>query len=160
MQVLVVDDDEIAAAMLEYSLGECGYDVTVAHDGHEAFELVRTGQFRMVVSDWCMPEMSGVELCREIRRRVTGAYIYIILVTSNNQTRDIVEGLDAGADDYITKPFQPEELRVRMRVGERILSLESRDLTIFALAKLAESRDPETGGASGTHPRIQSCNGG
>lgn len=145
MQVLVVDDDEIAAAMLEYTLGEFGYDVTVAQDGNEAFDLIRSGHYRMVVSDWCMPGMSGVQLCREVRRRMTGTYIYIILVTSNCQTRDVVEGLDAGADDYITKPFQPEELRVRMRAGERILSLESRDLTIFALAKLAESRDPETG---------------
>ena len=71
--------------------------------------------------------------------------MYVILLTSNSRTEDVVEGLNAGADDYITKPFQPEELQVRMRAGERILSLESRDLTIFALAKLAE-RDPQSAG--------------
>jgi putative two-component system response regulator len=114
-------------------------------DGREAYELIRRGEIRMVVSDWCMPEMTGVELCRQIRQRHGGAYVYVILLTSNNRTQDVVEGLNAGADDYITKPFQPEELQVRLRAGERILSLESRDLTIFALAKLAESRDPDTG---------------
>lgn len=145
MRVLIVDDDDITAAILEHALVRFGYDVAVARDGREAFDLVRTGQYRMVVSDWCMPEMTGVELCRQIRKRQTGGYIYIILLTSNSRTEDIVEGLNAGADDYITKPFQPRELQVRLRAGERILSLESRDLTIFALAKLAESRDPDTG---------------
>ena len=138
MRVLVVDDDEVTAAVLEHSMIEFGYDVTVARNGREAFELLRSGEIRMVVSDWCMPEMTGVELCRRIRQRRSGTYVYIILLTSNSSTRDVVEGLNAGADDYITKPFQPEELQVRLRVGERVLSLESRDLTIFALAKLAE----------------------
>ena len=145
MHVLVVDDDDVTATILEHSLTEFGYDVTVARDGREAFNIIRKGEIRMVVSDWCMPEMSGVELCRQVRQRRSGAYVYVILLTSNNRTQDVVEGLNAGADDYITKPFQPEELQVRLRVGERILSLESRDLTIFALAKLAESRDPDTG---------------
>ncbi len=145
MRVLVVDDDEVTATILEHSLVEFGYDVTVARNGREAFELLRSGEIRMVVSDWCMPEMSGLELCRRIRQRRNGTYVYIIMLTSNSSTKDVVEGLNAGADDYITKPFQPEELQVRLRVGERVLSLESRDLTIFALAKLAESRDPDTG---------------
>lgn len=145
MRVLVVDDDEVTTAVLEHSLLEFGYDVTVARNGREAFKLLRSGEIRMVVSDWCMPEMSGLELCRRIRHRPSGTYVYIIMLTSNSSTRDVVEGLNAGADDYITKPFQPEELQVRLRVGERVLSLESRDLTIFALAKLAESRDPDTG---------------
>ncbi|MHB8865266.1 MAG: HD-GYP domain-containing protein [Pirellulaceae bacterium] len=145
MRVLVVDDDEVTAAVLEHSLIEFGYEVTVARNGREAFELIRSGEIRMIVSDWCMPEMTGLELCRRIRQRRSGTYVYIIMLTSNSRTQDVVEGLNAGADDYITKPFQPEELQVRLRVGERVLSLESRDLTIFALAKLAESRDPDTG---------------
>ena len=145
MRVLVVDDDEVTTAVLEHSLIEFGYDVTVARNGREAFDLIRSGEIRMVVSDWCMPEMSGLELCRRIRQRRGGTYVYIIMLTSNSSTKNVVEGLNAGADDYITKPFQPEELQVRLRVGERVLSLESRDLTIFALAKLAESRDPDTG---------------
>ena len=145
MHVLVVEDDDVTATILEHSLTQFGYQVTIARNGREAFDLIRKGEIRMVVSDWLMPEMSGVELCRKIRQRRSGNYVYVILLTSNTRTQDVVEGLNAGADDYITKPFQPEELQVRLRAGERILSLETRDLTIFALAKLAESRDPDTG---------------
>ena len=145
MHVLVVEDDELSAEILENALREFGYEVTYAGNGREALELIRTGRYRLMVSDWEMPEMTGVELCRQIRERHTIGYVYVILLTSHGGTQKIVEGLSAGADDFVTKPFQPEELRVRLRAGERVLSLESRDLTIFALAKLAESRDPETG---------------
>ncbi len=145
MRVLVVDDDCVSAEILTNSLQCFGYEVTVADNGRAAFELIRTGRYHLVVSDWEMPEMSGLELCRQIRKRRWSSYIYLILVTSYEGVENIVEGLNAGADDFLTKPFEPEELRVRLRVGERILSLESRDVVIFALAKLAESRDPETG---------------
>lgn len=145
MDVLVADDDFISVALLANALQEFGYSVTTATDGREAFDLIRTGQFRLVISDWEMPQMSGVELCREIRNRPSTGYIYVILLTSYSGVENIVHGLAAGADDFLTKPFHPQELRVRLRAGERILSLESRDLTIFALAKLAESRDMETG---------------
>lgn len=145
MRVLVAEDDEVTALMLQHCLERFGYEVTTARDGHEAFELVRTGRYHLVISDWAMPRMTGVELCRQIRRRHSSSYTYVILLTSHEGTQSVVEGLDAGADDFITKPFQPQELRVRLRAGERILSLESRDVTIFTLAKLAESRDPETG---------------
>jgi putative two-component system response regulator len=145
MRMLVVEDDEVSAALLANSLEQFGYEVSVAEDGRAAFELIRTGLYHLVVSDWEMPGMSGIELCRQIRRRSWTSYIYFILLTSHGGIANVVEGLSAGADDFITKPFQPEELRVRLRAGERILSLESRDLMIFALAKLAESRDPETG---------------
>jgi putative two-component system response regulator len=142
---LVVEDDDFTAELLEHTLGQFGYQVTLARNGREAFRLIRTGRYRLVVSDWEMPEMNGVELCRSIRQRRSGSYVYVILLTSHQETRHVVEGLNAGADDYISKPFQPEELRLRLRAGERILSLETRDLAIFAMAKLAESRDPDTG---------------
>ncbi len=145
MRVLVVEDDCVSAEILANALKAFGFEVTIAGNGREAFKLIRTGQYRLVVSDWDMPEMNGIELCRKIRQRQGSAYIYVILVTSFNQVENVVEGLDAGADDFLTKPFQPEELRVRLRTGQRILSLESRDVVIFSLAKLAESRDPETG---------------
>ena len=145
MRVLVVEDDCISAELLANALRGFGYEVILAGNGREAFELIRTGNFRLVVSDWEMPEMSGLDFCREIRRRQWSGYIYIILLTSYAGVSRVVEGLDAGADDFLTKPFHPEEIRVRLRVGERILSLESRDVTIFALAKLAESRDEQTG---------------
>ena len=145
MRVLVVEDDDISADMLESALNSFGYEVTVARDGREAFELIRTGLYQLVVSDWEMPEMTGIELCRRIRSRPSSGYVYVILLTSYNKTEHVVEGLNAGADDFICKPFAPQELCVRLRAGERILLLESRDVTIFALAKLAESRDPQTG---------------
>ncbi len=145
MRVLVAEDDCVSADLLAGALQEFGYDVTVVDDGAKAFEEVRTGCYRLVVSDWEMPGMSGVELCRRIRQRQWSRYIYVILVTSHDEKRHVVGGIDAGADDFLTKPFCPEELRVRLRAGERLLSLESRDLTIFVLAKLAESRDRDTG---------------
>jgi len=145
VRILVVDDDDIAVDVLEHALSQYGYQVTVARDGREGLELVRSGQFRLVVSDWEMPKMTGVELCQEIRRRSASGYIYVILLTSRHGTRSVVDGMNAGADDFVSKPFQPQELAVRIRAGERILSLESRELIIFSMAKLAESRDPETG---------------
>jgi putative two-component system response regulator len=145
MRVLVVEDDDIVAEILANALSAFGYDVTVALDGRQAFEFVRTGDFRLILSDWEMPEMSGVDLCRQIRRRQWTSYIYIILLTSHSSVDSVIHGLEAGADDFLTKPFQPQELRLRLRVGERILALENRDLTVFALAKVAESRDEQTG---------------
>jgi putative two-component system response regulator len=145
MRVLVVDDDAVTCEILVEDLRQFGYDVTAATNGREAFELVRTGQFHLIVSDWQMPEMSGLDLCREIRKRQWSGYIYVILLTSRTGADNVVCGLNAGADDFLSKPFHPQELRMRLRTGERILSLESRDLMIFALAKLAESRDKDTG---------------
>jgi putative two-component system response regulator len=145
MHVLVVEDDCISAEILSNSLRHFGYEVTTTDNGRDAFELIRTGRYRLVVSDWDLPGMSGVEICREVRKRRSSSYIYVILVTSFEGVDNVVEGLDAGADDFLTKPLQIEELRMRLRAGERILSLESRDVVIFALAKLAESRDPQTG---------------
>ena len=145
MQVLIVDDDEIARELLSNALKQAGYRVRVAPDGREGLAILRSAPFRIVISDWVMPEMDGIELCRQIRAGDFPHYIYLILLTSRDRTQDIVEGLTAGADDFITKPFDPAELCVRVRAGERILSLETRELAIFAMAKLVESRDWETG---------------
>lgn len=145
MQVLTVDDDSDALDLLEHALTRFGYRVTRAANGQEALDHIRTGRFQLVVSDWEMPQMTGLDLCREIRRRGSSGYIYFILLTSRSGTQNVVDGLNAGADEFLTKPFDPYELYVRLRVAERILSLESRDIVIFSLAKLAEARDPDTG---------------
>ena len=145
VRILIADDDDVAAEVLEHALAQFGYQVTVARNGREALDLVRSGQFRIVVSDWEMPVMTGVELCQEIRRRSASGYVYVILLTSRHGTQSVVDGMNAGADDFVNKPFQPQELVVRIRAGERILSLESRELIIFSMAKLAESRDSDTG---------------
>jgi len=145
MKILVVDDDHMTCEMLDHALTKSGYEVLTAHDGMEALAILDREQCHFVISDWEMPNLNGLELCRAVRNGDFSGYVYIILLTSRSQKQDTVEGMTAGADDFISKPFEPTELMVRVRAGQRILSLETRDLTIFAMAKLAESRDPETG---------------
>lgn len=145
MRILIVDDNEIALDVLTRALTKAGHQVEAARDGVEALEILREDSCRLVISDWEMPGMNGIELCRRIRQVEFSGYIYVILLTARGGTDNVVEGLSAGADDFLTKPFAPAELCVRIRAAERILSLETRDVAIFAMAKLAESRDPETG---------------
>ncbi|MEM9353561.1 MAG: response regulator [Planctomycetota bacterium] len=145
MKVLVIDDDLVSLELLKGALHHYGYEVTCATDGIEGFEFIRTGEYNLVISDWSMPGMHGDDLCRQIRKRQWGGYIYFILLTSHKDMDHLVGGLRAGADDFLVKPFEPEELRVRLRTGERVLSLETRDTLLFTLAKLTESRDIETG---------------
>jgi len=145
MRILTVDDDEITLEMINQSLVESGHEVVSAGNGREALELLETDELRMVITDWEMPLMNGIDLCQAIRNKPARGYIYIIMLTSRDNPEEIVEGLSAGADDFITKPFNPAELSVRIRAGERILTLETRDMAIFSMAKLAESRDTETG---------------
>ncbi|MHC4108950.1 MAG: HD-GYP domain-containing protein [Planctomycetota bacterium] len=145
MEILIVDDDEFSLSVLQDVLDRAGYEVRAARNGREGLEVLRTTDCRLVISDWMMPEMDGIQLCREVRSADLPGYVYFILLTGRDETEDVVEALSAGADDFLTKPFKPAELRVRVRAGERILALETRDVAIFAMAKLAESRDPETG---------------
>jgi putative two-component system response regulator len=145
MRVLIVDDDEIAVMVLRDALTRAGYAVDTARNGREGLEILRNGPCRLIVSDWDMPEMNGIELCRAVRSQDMFGYVYFILLTSKNTREERVLGLTAGADDFIAKPFDPPELVARIGAGERVLSMETRDVAIFAMAKLAESRDPETG---------------
>jgi putative two-component system response regulator len=145
MEILIVDDDKICLSMVEENLTKAGHKVQTASNGREAWKILEKGDIRLVITDWYMPHMDGVELCKKIRAADFPEYVYIILLTSHDQKEDILIGLSAGADDYIGKPFDPAELNLRIQIGERILSLETRNITIFALAKLAESRDTETG---------------
>ena len=146
MNVLVVDDELLAVELLKEALYTMGYQVTVRENGREALAYLREhGDCRMVITDWEMPDMDGLELTRRIRQETLGHYVYIIMVTSRGGTANVVEGLEAGADDFMSKPFHPAELEVRLRSGQRLMALEASNMTIFALAKLAESRDPETG---------------
>lgn len=145
MRILIVDDEEVSLDVLKFALEQAGHDVDAARNGREALNALSSGEHHLVISDWEMPETNGLDLCRAIRGRASGGYTYFILLTARNGSASIVEGLAAGADDFISKPFDPDELTARVRVAERLLSLETRDVTIFALAKLAESRDSETG---------------
>src|ERR1700736_5041155 len=110
MRILIVDDDPMALEMLRHALRKAGHEVECAPNGLQALELLQRGTCRLVISDWTMPEMDGVELCRRIRASDTGGYVYVILLTARNGSADTVEGLAAGADDFISKPFNPAEL--------------------------------------------------
>ncbi len=145
LKVMIVDDDPIALEMLANFLQVAGYNVELASNGKEALEKMRHYAPRIVISDVDMPEMNGVELCRAIRNRQSIQYTYLILLTSHSDSDSVLLGLDAGADDYLSKPFRHEELRLRLEGGRRLLTLEGRDMMIFSLAKLAESRDQDTG---------------
>jgi DNA-binding response OmpR family regulator len=137
MKVLVVDDDETALLIAGKVLAGEGYDVLTADNGVDALETIRREGIQIVISDWNMPRMDGIELCRSLRGAASLGYVYIILVTSRSSKSDVVSGLSAGADDFISKPFEPAELAVRIRNAERILSLETTSLTLFSLAMLA-----------------------
>jgi cyclic di-GMP phosphodiesterase len=145
MRILIVDDDELSLAILEGVLDEMGYEVECARNGREAIGMLRGGDIHIVITDWEMPEMNGLDLCRAIREDDFVGYIYIIMLTGRDGGQQKIEGLHAGADAFLVKPLNSEELVVSLKTAERILSLETRDLTMFALAKLSESRDPDTG---------------
>jgi len=126
MKVLVAEDDPTLRSLLQRIVAGAGFQVKAAADGLEALELAEREQPEIIVTDWMMPGLEGVELCRRIRRCAPGRpYTYIIILSVRDQKDDISEGLTAGADDYVVKPFDPVELEARLRVGERIIRLES-----------------------------------
>jgi len=145
MKILVVDDDDIGAEMLSMALNQGGHETRIVHDAESGLKALADDSIRVVISDWVMPGMDGLEFCRRIRSGGFGRYIYIILLTAQDKPEHVVEGLSAGADDFVRKPFNTAELLVRVKSGERVVTLETRHVAIFAMAKLAESRDPETG---------------
>ena len=126
MKILIADDSIVSRHLLEATLRKWGYEVMVACDGAEALELLqREGAPSLIILDWMMPGMTGVEVCRRIRQRDSEPYTYILLLTSKSQKEDLIEGMDAGADDYITKPFDQNELQVRLRAATRLVALQS-----------------------------------
>jgi len=125
LKVLIADDSPISRRLLEVALRKWGYDVVVARDGDEAWEyLQRPNAPRLAILDWMMPGMSGPEVCRRVRAQNNEHYTYILLVTSRSHKEDLIEGMEAGADDYITKPFDRNELKVRLGPGRRIVELQ------------------------------------
>src|SRR5579863_9169692 len=145
MRALIVDDDDCSLELLSGVLTAQGHEVISARDGKEALALLRQQSIHLVITDWEMPEMNGLELCRAIRSGHFDGYVFIVMLTSREGNQQRLDGLHAGADAFLVKPLDPEELIVSLATAERILSLETRDLAMFALAKLSESRDPETG---------------
>jgi sigma-B regulation protein RsbU (phosphoserine phosphatase) len=125
MRVLVADDDPVAARILSAALRSWGLEVSVVFDGQEAWDALNLEYTPLAILDWMMPGLDGPELCRRLRANPGTANIYILLLTARESSADMVTGLDAGADDYITKPFDREELRARVHVGVRVATLQS-----------------------------------
>jgi DNA-binding response OmpR family regulator len=126
MKILIAEDDPVSRRLLQAALVKWGYEVIVTTNGKEAWEaLQRPGAPSLLVLDWLMPETDGVEVCRQARETPALKSAYIILLTSRGSKEDIVQGLQAGADDYVTKPFDHGELRARVQVGSRVVQLQS-----------------------------------
>ena len=145
MKILIADDSLVSRHLLEATLRKWGYEVLVACDGAEALQILeRPDAPTLVILDWMMPGMTGVEVCRCIRQRGSEPYTYVLLLTSKSQKEDLIEGMDAGADDYITKPFDQNELQVRLRAGTRLVDLQSQLLAAREALREQAERDSLT----------------
>jgi putative two-component system response regulator len=124
MKIILADDDKVSLELLERQITLWGYTVGTASNGEQAWQMLKTDPVSIVVSDWLMPEMDGLTLCRNIRTAGFDHYIYIILISGQDTRQDIVEGLEAGADDFITKPINLAEFRARLQIAARVVNLE------------------------------------
>lgn len=125
MKILIADDEALSRHLLEKTLDRAGYKVVAVENGQQAVEqLCREDGPRIALLDWMMPELDGPGVCQTVRQRKKQAYVYMVLLTSKESKEDIVTGLESGADDYLTKPFNADELKARLRTGVRILTLE------------------------------------
>jgi len=123
MKVLIAEDDPVASKLLRYKLQSVGYEPVFAEDGARAWDLIQREPIRIIVSDWMMPEVDGLELCRRVRRRTNTDYTYFILLTANHADRKNLErAMEAGVDDFLTKPVDLEAIWMRLRMAERIIS--------------------------------------
>jgi two-component system cell cycle response regulator len=122
--ILLAEDNAVSRKLLQKTLVKAGHEVTSVDNGRKALELFNRRFFPIVLTDWMMPEMNGVQLCRAIRKNTSPGYVFIILLTAKDSKDDIITGLEAGADDYLTKPFNHAELIARLNTGKRILDLE------------------------------------
>ena len=145
-KILIAEDDPISRRLLEVFLNRWGYDVAVAASGTEALDLLdQIDAPRLAVLDWMMPGLEGVQVCRKIRERKDRPYVYILLLSARAQKEDLLLGLESGADDYLTKPFDAPELRARLHVGQRILQLQDGLMAAGAELLFRATHDSLTG---------------
>jgi diguanylate cyclase (GGDEF)-like protein len=146
MPVLVAEDNPIFQSMLKSMLTKWGYAVHITKNGMEAWEAMQAPDApRLAVLDWMMPYMDGVEVCRRIRAAAREPYVYVLLLTARTESQDLIEGMEAGADDYLTKPFNSQELRVRLRAGRRILDLQQQLMEAREALRVQATHDALTG---------------
>jgi diguanylate cyclase (GGDEF)-like protein len=146
MKVLIAEDEPVSRRLLESKLKAWGYEVTSTKDGNAALELLTEEDGpRLALLDWVMPNMDGLEVCRRLRLQTDRPYVYVVLLTSKNRREEFLEGMNAGADDYLTKPFDIYELKVRLQVGRRILELQQALLEAQHALMIQATRDSLTG---------------
>ncbi len=138
MKILITDDEITSRKKLEFLTTKLGYEVLSAIDGQKAWEIWQKEKPRLVITDWIMPVMDGLELIKKIRAEEDQLYTFIVLVTSQGSRDSLIEGMKAGADDYITKPFNKEELMVRIKSGERMITLQNEQLQRSKLETVLE----------------------
>jgi two-component system, cell cycle response regulator len=145
-QILAAEDNPVLQTMLRSLLTKWGYDVVIARDGEEAWRVLQSQTApRMAILDWMMPGMDGVEICRRVRAAHREPYIYILLLTARTESDDLIEGMEAGADDYLKKPFNSHELRLRLRAGSRVLDLQEELLEAREAFREQATHDSLTG---------------
>ncbi len=146
MRILVAEDNPVFQSMLKNMLGKWGYQVTLADNGQDAWRILQQDPApELAILDWMMPGLDGVEVTRRLREAARQRYIYVLLLTARTEQKDLVEGMDAGADDYLTKPFSTQELRVRLRAGRRILDLQEQLLQAQDALREQATHDGLTG---------------
>jgi diguanylate cyclase (GGDEF)-like protein len=145
MKILIAEDDAVSRRVLEGFLTKWGYEVVATQDGAEAWQaLSREDAPQLAILDWMMPQMDGLEVCRRVRDRGAEPYVYLLLLTAKGQKQDVVEGINAGADDYVSKPFDAGELRARLRAGRRILALQGALISARDALRFQATHDPLT----------------
>lgn len=146
MKILIAEDEPAFRYLLEDVLIRWEYEVVLARDGNEAYQLLRGEDApKLAILDWKMPGMEGIEICRKIRQEEGENYTYIILLTSQQRDEDLIIGMEAGADDYIIKPFKHNELRVRLRAGRRIIELQNELFAAREILRAKATHDSLTG---------------
>jgi diguanylate cyclase (GGDEF)-like protein len=146
MRIVIAEDDPVSRRVLESTLNKWHYDVVAADNGDDAWRILSGPDApRLAILDWMMPGLSGTDICKQVRQLEQGRYYYLILLTSRGTKEDIIEGLDAGADDYLVKPFDSRELRVRVRCGRRILDLQQELISARDALQVQATHDGLTG---------------
>lgn len=145
MQVLIAEDDPVSCRLLESYLTKWAYMAIVTHDGEEAWEVLQREDPRLAILDWVMPRMDGPQVCRRLRSSTNPHYVYVILLTAKSQKEDLIAGLEAGADEYLIKPNDRNELRARLRAGARIIELQQQLLSAQEALRVQATHDSPTG---------------
>jgi len=145
MKVLIVEDNRVSRLVLVAYLEKMGYEVLQAEDGDQGIKIWKEEFPDIVLTDWNMPNTSGIDLIQYIRNACDQHYTYVIIITSRDEDSDLMKGFEVGVDDYLIKPVNRQELLMRMKAGERLLNLQSKEQLVFAMAKMVELRDQETG---------------